>query len=265
LQPRGFVEAFKAEESWCGGVGVLSSEEKRRFLRALSEDEEFRYAVAGLLGLGAVLDELRKLREDFNKHIEQEEKRWRENEKRWEANERRWEENEKRWREAFKRFEAIEAELARLREDFNKMREDFNRLYVQVNRRLDSFERRLIALGARWGVESEETFREAMKGVLEEILGTAEVGKWVYFDEGGEVFGRPARVEVDLLVRDDAHILVELKASASEGDVAKLWRVGNLYAKVTGVKPRLVLVSPFVEERALELARELGVEVYTAT
>jgi len=104
-----------------------------------------------------------------------------------------------------------------------------------------------------------------MKGVLEEILGTAEVGKWVYFDEGGEVFGRPARVEVDLLVRDDAHILVELKASASEGDVAKLWRVGNLYAKVTGVKPRLVLVSPFVEERALELAKELGVEVYTAT
>jgi len=54
-------------------VGVLSSEEKRRFLRALSEDEEFRYAVAGLLGLGAVLDELRRLREDFNKHVELEE------------------------------------------------------------------------------------------------------------------------------------------------------------------------------------------------
>lgn len=96
-------------------MDVLSSEEKRRFLRALSEDEEFRYAVAGLLGLGAVLDELRRLREDFNKHIEQEEKRWKRNEKRWEDNEKRWEDNEKRWREAFKRFEAIEAELARLR------------------------------------------------------------------------------------------------------------------------------------------------------
>jgi hypothetical protein len=244
--------------SWCSGVGVLSSEEKRRFLRALSEDEEFRYAVAGLLGLGAVLDELRRLREDFNKHVELEEKRWQENEK-------RWEENERRWQEAFKRFEAIEAELARLREDFNKMREDFNRLYVQVNRRLDSFERRLIALGARWGVESEQAFREAMKGILEEILGTAEVRRWAYFDEEGEVFGRPTQVEVDLLVRDDVHILVELKASASEGDVAKLWRAGNLYARVVGVKPRLVLVSPFVEEEALKLAKELGVEVYTAT
>jgi hypothetical protein len=232
-------------------VDVLSSEEKRRFLRALSEDEEFRYAVAGLLGLGAVLDELRKLREDFNKHIEQEEKRWRENEKRWEANERRW-------REAFKRFEAIEAELARLREDFN-------RLYVQVNRRLDSFERRLIALGARWGVESEETFREAMKGVLEEILGTAEVEKWRVYDEKGEVLGFPAYVEADVLVRDNVHVLIEVKASVSEGDVVKFWRIGRLYERLVGVKPELVIVSPFVDEKSIETAKRLNVRVYTGT
>jgi hypothetical protein len=230
---------------------VLSSEEKRRFLRALSEDEEFRYAVAGLLGLGAVLDELRKLREDFNKHIEQEEKRW-------EANERRWEDNEKRWQEAFKRFEAIEAELARLREDFN-------RLYVQVNRRLDSFERRLIALGARWGTESEEAFREAMKGVLEEILGTAEVEKWRVYDEKGEVLGFPAYVEADVLVRDNVHVLIEVKASVSEGDVVKFWRIGRLYERLVGVKPELVIVSPFVDEKSLEAAKRLKVRVYTGT
>ena len=225
-------------------MDVLSSEEKRRFLRALSEDEEFRYAVAGLLGLGAVLDELRRLREDFNKHIEQEEKRW--------------EENEKRWQEAFKRFEAIEAELARLREDFN-------RLYVQVNRRLDSFERRLIALGARWGTESEEAFREAMKGVLEEILGTAEVEKWRVYDEKGEVLGFPAYVEADVLVRDNVHVLIEVKASVSEGDVVKFWRIGRLYERLVGVKPELVIVSPFVDEKSLEAAKRLKVRVYTGT
>lgn len=193
---------------------------KRKLLNLLREDEEFRYAVAGLLGFTAVLDELRKLREDFNKHVEMEEKRWEEERRRWEA-------NEKRWQGAYKRFEAIEEELRMLREDFKMLREDFNKLYVQVNRRLDSFERRLIALGARWGVESEETFREAMRGILEEILGTAEAGKWVYFDGEGEVLGRPAQVEVDLLIKDNVHILVELKASASEGDVAKLWRGGE--------------------------------------
>uniref|UniRef100_A0A7C4BA55 DUF3782 domain-containing protein n=1 Tax=Thermofilum pendens TaxID=2269 RepID=A0A7C4BA55_THEPE len=228
-----------------------AAELKRRLLSLLREDEEFRYAVAGLLGLDTILLELKALREDFNEHVKLEEKRW--------------EENEKRWEEAYRRFERIEEELRALREESVRLRLDFNKLYEQVNRRLDSFERKLIALGARWGVESEEAFREAMKGILERILGTAMVERWTYFDSEGEVFGHPAQVEVDLLIRDGVHVLVEVKASVSDADVAKLWRVGRLYEKATGVKPRLVIVSPFVDERAIKLAGELGVEVYAET
>jgi len=218
-------------------LAAPSREEKLRFLKALEEDAEFRYAVAGLIGLGEVLSELRRLREDFQRHVELEGKRW--------------EENSRRWEEAYKRFEAIESELRRLREDFNKAYE--------------RFDRRLAALGARWGIEAEEAFREAMRGVVEEILGAGKVEKWVYYDEGGEVLGYPARIEVDVLVRDSTHVLIEVKSSASEGDVAKLWRIGKLYARVKGVKPRLALVTPFISEEGLEAARELGVEVYTRT
>lgn len=39
----------------------LSKEEKRRFLKALEEDEEFRYAVAGLIGISELLKRLDKL------------------------------------------------------------------------------------------------------------------------------------------------------------------------------------------------------------
>ena len=67
----------------------LSAEEKKRFLKALEEDQEFRLAVAGLLGLGEVLAELKKLREDFSNYVKKSERRWRRNEKRWEeANKR---------------------------------------------------------------------------------------------------------------------------------------------------------------------------------
>jgi hypothetical protein len=78
---------------------TLSREEKLRFLRALEEDGEFRLAVAGLLGLREVLEELRRLREDFNKFVKMSEERWAANEKRWQENERRWEEQFKfnRW------------------------------------------------------------------------------------------------------------------------------------------------------------------------
>jgi hypothetical protein len=55
---------------------ALTPEEKRRFLKALEEDEEFRMAVAGTIGLGGILEELKRLREDFEKWIEMEKKRW---------------------------------------------------------------------------------------------------------------------------------------------------------------------------------------------
>lgn len=256
---------------------VESLEFKRKVISLLKEDEEFRLAVAGLLGFDAILNEVRRLREDFNKFVELEAKRWEENNKKWEENNkrweesnRRWEENNKRWEEAYKRFEVIESELKGLREDFNKY-------YVSVMRRMDfferradsferkmvSFERRMIALGARWGIESEEAFREAMKGFVEELFGVDKVERWVYYDEGGEVFGYPSQVEVDVLVKDGSHILIEVKSSVSDSDVAKLWRIGNLYSKVTGFKPMLVIVTPFIDEKGLEAAKRLGVKVFT--
>ena len=55
---------------------ALTPEEKRRFLKALEEDEEFKMAVAGTIGLGGILEELKRLREDFEKWIKMEKKRW---------------------------------------------------------------------------------------------------------------------------------------------------------------------------------------------
>ena len=127
-----------------------------------------------------------------------------------------------------------------------------------------AFQLRLDALGARWGIFTEEAFREGMKGIVEKYFG-GKVRKWVYEDEEGFVFGHPASVELDLVIRDKGkkHVLVELKSSMSRGDVATLLRKGKLYERVKGVKPSLVIVSPFVERRAVEDAETLGISVFT--
>jgi hypothetical protein len=59
------------------GVTVSARELKSRILKLLKEDEEFRYAVAGLLGLEEILKrldrheaELVRLREDMNRGFE---------------------------------------------------------------------------------------------------------------------------------------------------------------------------------------------------
>jgi hypothetical protein len=259
---------------------------KKKLLDLLREDEEFRLAVAGLLGYSEVLkrldrheeemrriwESIERLRQDFLTFVKEQERRWEENNKRWEENIkrweennrrweesnkrweenwRRWEENSRRWEEAYKRFEVIEDELRRLREDFN--------------RAFESLSRRVDALGARWGLITEEAFREGMRGIIQELFGVGEVRRWVYYDEGGEVLGHPSVIEVDLLVRDKKHVLVEVKASTSDADISKLWKIGKLYERVVGVKPELMMITPFIDERGLRTAKELGVKVYTKT
>jgi len=125
-----------------------------------------------------------------------------------------------------------------------------------------AFQLRLDALGARWGIFAEDAFREGIKGLVERYFG-GKVRKWVYEDEEGLVFGHPASIEVDVLIRDKEHVLVEVKSSISRGDIATLLRKGMLYERVKGMKPSLAIVSPFVEVRALEDAEALGIQVFT--
>ena len=194
-------------------MGSLKSE----ILRLLKEDEEFRYAVAGLIGLEEIL----------------------------------------------KRLDRHEAELVKLREDMNKLREDMNRLREDMNKGFELLRRHIDALGARWGLLAEESFRAGMVGVVERYFG-GQVERWTYYDEGGFVFGFPSLVEVDMVISDKEHILVEIKSSVSRADVYEFWKVGQLYERIRGVKPRLAIVSPFIREEAKKLARELGIDVYTS-
>jgi len=226
---------------------------KSEILRLLKEDEEFRYAVAGLIGLEEILKrldrheaELVKLREDMN-----------------------------RLREDMNRgFKRYDEELIRLREDMNKLREDMNkgfrrydeelaRLREDMNRGFQLLRRHIDALGARWGLLAEESFRAGMVGVVERYFG-GRVERWTYYDEEGFVFGFPSLVEVDMVISDKEHILVEIKSSVSRADVYEFWKVGQLYERIKGVKPRLAIVSPFVREEAKKLAKELGIDVYTS-
>jgi len=135
---------------------------------------------------------------------------------------------------------------------------------VEHSKRIEGLTRTVQALGARWGFIAEDAFREGMRGIIEEFFG-GRVERWIYRDEEGFVFGHPSVVEVDVVVRDREHVLVEVKSSLSRADLYELWRKGQLYERVRGVKPRLVAVSPYVDERGRREAERLGIEVYTST
>ncbi len=237
---------------------------KKRFLELLERDKEFRHAVAGLLGLGEVLQrldknekQLVKLRRDLRrgfKLYEEELAKLREDMK-----------------EGFKRHDEeiarIWEELAKLREDmregFRRHEEEMARLREDMKEGFALLERRVSALGARWGLMSEAAFREGLRSIVEREFGF-RVSRWVRFDERGVVYGYPSQVEIDVAVHDERIILVEIKSNVRASDVYTFKRKAELYEELEGRKPsRLVLVTPYAEEEAVEAAKHLGVEICT--
>jgi len=208
---------------------------KSRMFKLLREDEEFRYAVAGLIGLDEILKrldrhqaELVKLRQDVV-------------ELRREMVELR--------EDMIRGFDRHDKELT-------KLREDMNRGFELVNRHIS-------ALGARWGLMAEEAFREGLRGVLEKEMGF-KVERWRTYDEAGKVFGYPSEVEVDVTVKDQKLILIEVSSHMKASDIYQFKRKADLYEEKTGRKPdRLIAVTPYIDEKAIEASKRLGIEVYT--
>ncbi len=177
----------------------------------------------------ALLEEFRREREAWFK-------KWQENERRWRENERRWEENQEM--------------LRRLMEEDKRL-----------DRRIDST---IGALGARWGLQAEERFRNALAGIMKDVAPDVDVVRVVEWDETGEVFGRPDQIELDLIIKDGDLIIGEIKSSMSKSDMYMLERKARFYEKKHGRKARrLIAISPMVEDAAKEVAKKLGIEVYT--
>ncbi|RLG44150.1 MAG: hypothetical protein DRN78_00510 [Thermoproteota archaeon] len=234
-------------------IESLTREEKERLLKTIEEDREFRYALMGLLGFKEILDRITKLEERFTKL-----------EERFTRLEEEFEKLAERQQKLEERQQRLEERFIRLEERQQKLEEQYQELVkrmTKVEERLEKLDRTIIAIAHRFGILTEASFREAMKYVVEETLGVAKVERWVYRDEEGIVYGYPAIIEVDIVVKDEEHILVEVKSRVSRSDVSELYRIGKLYEKVHGIKPKLLIIGGFIDTIAYEAAAKLGIEI----
>jgi hypothetical protein len=161
--------------------------------------------------------------------------------------------------------ETYDRAIAGLWEEIRLLRETYDRAIAELRQALERavsrLERRMDAIGARFGLLAESAFRDGMRGILQEHVGLRVV-QWRHYDEQGIVHGFPSWVEADLLIHDDEHWLVEIKAHFSRADIAEFYRIGQLYQQVTGVAPRLIGIAPSVDERAKEWAQRFGITLY---
>jgi hypothetical protein len=117
-------------------------------------------------------------------------------------------------------------------------------------------------LGARWGLQTEDAFRQGIRTILDEVGFTTE--HFLTWDATGEVFGHPEQVELDVVVQNGKVIIVEIKAALDRANTYLFHRKVAFYTQHTGRQvDRKVVVAPYADERAKEVARRLGIEVCT--
>ena len=196
----------------------MSSRVKEEILKLLKEDEEFRYAVAGLLGLEEIL--------------------------------RRIDDSVEAIRDLQKQVAEHTRAIRDLQEQVVEHGGILRRLVASVQ-----------AIGMRYGVFTEDAFREGIKYLISDVLGEYKVERVIIYDEEGIVYGHPSTVEIDVAIRDAKYILIEYKSMADMSDVAELYRIGVLFEKKERVKPRLLLVASTIKRRAKQLADRLGIDV----
>ena len=187
-----------------------------------------------------------RLLAELQRDREAQDRKWAENQETLrrdrEAQDQKWDEQDRKWEENQKVI--------------NQMLQEIQGL----SRKHDST---IGALGARWGLRTEQSFRNALKAILEESF-AVEVQNVTEFDAEGFVFRHPDQVELDIIIKDGMLIICEIKSSMSRSEMYTFDRKVAFYEKKHQQKvSRKLVISPMVDAYALPVAQKLGIEVYS--
>jgi hypothetical protein len=152
--------------------------------------------------------------------------------------------------EAQNRTEQRLEELAEAQKELAQAQRDTER---SLQRLSATIEFKLGGLGNRWGIDSENSFRRGLVEILSDTGYT--VFNYVESDAEGVVFGHPAEIEIDVIIKGDRTIAVEIKSSVSKSDVFVFMKKANFYEHVSGGRiDRLFMITPFIDDKARVVA-----------
>jgi chromosome segregation ATPase len=228
---------------------ALSAEEKRRFLRSLDEDIEFRYAVAGYLGISEILKRLDSLEESMLKLWENQNKLWEELRSLREGQDKLREET----RSLREDVNALKIDVSTLKDDVNTLKIDVSTLKSDVNA-LKNDVREIRTTLDRLTLTVEEEARSMVKYKIKEKLNVEIELSNIFIDSK----------EVDIYGADD-EICIIGEATVRLG--VKL--VNELLDKVELIKSKRpdllrkriikVIYTDYAAPEAIEAARNNGV------
>jgi len=231
---------------------------KREFLELLEKDLEFRYAVAGYLGLSEVLKRLDTIAEEQKNLREEQTKIWMEIASIKEEQKNLREEQIKLREEQVKLREEqvkIWSEIAALKEEQIKLREDFNRAFKSLNLRLGRVERTLEKLT----IDVEDEARSFLKHRLRELGISVELTSLILPDLELNIYG----VSGDVCVIGEA--TVRAGVSILEDLMGKFEKLKKMYPDRLRRKIILVIYASLPTAELIEEAKKRRIWLLKAT
>ena len=199
--------------------------------------------------------------------------------KKWEeqkaADNKKWEEHKKEWEDYLKKSaedreaenkkweknqNTINAMIEEMKADNKEIKQSMNKLELSVSR----YEQSMGAIGTRWGLHSEASFRNALTGILRELNPQYEVIHYDEFDKEGIVFASPSSVEIDVIIKNGKIYLIEIKSSVSKSEASTFLRKVKYYEKRHKKKVfQVIMISPMIDEKAKDFAAENKIMLYS--
>ena len=194
----------------------------------------------------------------LDQKLEEDRQKWEENRQMWAAQR---EKDRQMWETFQQKLEENRQEFKRdLEEHRQEVKQDLeeNRNFI-----LKRIEQKLGALGARWGEQTEASFRNALRGILKDIP-NIQVIRVDERDEEGVVFGYPEEIELDLIIRNGVLMIAEMKSHIAKHDVYIFDKKVRFYEqKHNRQANKLIIISPQVKDKAFPAAKQLGIEIYS--
>jgi hypothetical protein len=240
------IPRSEAEGSEVMTMTDLKAQLQAELPELLKQDAGFRQWLEQLIRQTAVTPEsfdarFERMLQEFAADRAEQHQRWEEQNRKWDEQNRKWEEQNRKWDEQNRKNTELLEEIKTSR---------------------SRQEQGIGALGARWGIASEHSFRAALKGILEKSFGV-EVLNVNEFDDTGMVFGAPDQVEIDIIIKNGELILCELKSSMSKSDMYTFDRKVRFYERRHQRQAqRKIAVSPMVPPPVRAIAEKLGIEVF---
>lgn len=144
------------------------------------------------------------------------------------------------------RVEELAEAQQRTEARIEELAEAQQRTEARMEAGFSSLQDQIAALGGRWGIYNEGTFRSTIRGLLSRTEGV-EVRE-------GEYGGR----QVDVIIRNGEHVLLEITSRMHAADIDRLYRSADDYRQREGVEPTLMVATSYVSPRLME--RIMGLE-----